>query len=201
MSKAWKQFRTWASIVSCCIIVLGILIVIWPDISAVVVCFLLGILCIAGGAYELVRYFKLGFVGVFFRFDLTLGICSILIGILLLIHPTGAIAFLPIAVGLYIIMSSVFDIQMSVGMRRFGMGNWWMSMVLGVLGTIFAFLLFVDPFSGAFALMIFVGVSLIISGIQNLYLITCILKTIKSVKIHEDDGNNVVIDADWSNVD
>lgn len=201
MAQVWKKFCMWAVIVSCSILVLGALMVIWPNISAVVVCCLLGALCIIAGAYELVRYFKMGFMGVFFRFDLTLGICSILIGVLLLVHPTGAVTFLPIAAGLYIIVSSVFDIQLSVEMHRFEIRNWWISMLLGIIGTVFALFLFFDPFDGAAALMIFVGVSLIINSVQNLYLIYCISKTIKSGWGHRDDGDGVVIEAEWIDVD
>lgn len=201
MEKLWKQFRLWAIIVSIGIMILGALMIIWPGISAVMVCCLLGALCIVVGIYELMRYFRLGFVGVFFRFDLTLGIVSILIGILLLVHPAGAVAFLPIAAGLYIIMSSVFDIQLSVEMRRFGVSSWWMSMLLGIAGALFAFFLFMNPFEGAAALMIFVGASLVVSSVQNLYLIFCISNVIRSGKLRKADEEAVVIDADWKDVD
>lgn len=171
MDESWKRFRIWAVLVSTCMLLLGILMIVWPEISAVSVCTVLGVLCIIMGVYELIRYFKLGFAGIFFRFDLSLGVCNILAGVLLLLHPHGAVAFLPVAAGIYLMVGGVFDIQLSVEMRRFGFKNWGVSLALGILTTIFAVCLLFDPFHGAAALMIYLGVSLIFSSIQNFYTI------------------------------
>ena len=195
MKERWKRFRRLSLVISFCMLALGIVMVIWPEISAVAVCCVLGIICLATGIYEMVRYFNLGFAGLFFRFDLTLGICSILAGILLLLHPAGAAALLPFAAGLYIITGSVFDIQSSVEMRRLGIGNWWLSMVMGVVSTIFAFFLLLNPFQGVAALMVFIGISLIVGSIQNLYPVHCISSAVKASR--KDD----VIDVSWRTID
>lgn len=195
MKESWKRFRRLSLVISFCMLALGIVMVIWPEISAVAVCCVLGIICLATGIYEMVRYFNLGFAGLFFRFDLTLGICSILAGILLLLHPAGAAALLPFAAGLYIITGSVFDIQSSVEMRRLGIGNWWLSMALGIVSTIFAFFLLLNPFQGVAALMVFIGISLIVGSIRNLYTVHCISSAVKASR--KDD----VIDVSWRTID
>ncbi len=192
MKEKWKQFRLWAIMMSICMLVLGVLTIIWSRISAVAVCYILGAVCIGTGIYEIVRYFKLGFVGLFFRYDLALGIFSILAGILLVIHPLGAAAFLPIVAGIYIVMGSIFDIQVSVEMRRIGIGNWVLSLVLGIIGTIFAFFLILNPFDGISVLMIYIGISLIIGSIQNLYIIHCISSAMKASR------NDTIIDVTWT---
>lgn len=161
---------------------LGIVMLIWPEISAVAVCYILGAVCIGTGIYEIARYFKLGFAGLFFRYDLILGIFSILAGILLLLHPLGAAAFLPIVAGIYIVMGSIFDIQISVEMRRLGISSWVFALVLGIIGMIFAFFLILNPFDGIAALMICVGISLIIGSIQNLHTVHCISNAVKMSK-------------------
>lgn len=141
------------------------------------------------------RYFKLGFVGLFFQHDLVLGIFSILAGILLLIHPLGAAAFLPIVAGIYIVMGSIFDIQISVEMHRIGIGNWVLSLVLGIIGAIFAFFLILNPFDGITALMVYIGISLIIGSIQGLYTVHCISSAVKASK------NDNIIDVTWTTKD
>ena len=127
-----------------------------------------------------------------FRYDLALGIFSILAGILLVIHPLGAATFLPIVAGIYIVMGSIFDIQVSVEMRRTGIGNWVLSLVLGIMGTIFAFFLILNPFDGISVLMIYIGISLIIGSIQNLYIIHCISSAVKASR------NDTIIDVTWT---
>ena len=192
MKETWKKFKSWAMILNCCILALGIVMIVWPDVSALAVCYVLGVLCLAGGICELIRYFSLGVAGLFFQFDLTLGIFSILAGILLLLHPMGAAIFLPIAASIYIFIDSIFDIQVSVEMRRLGLRSWWLSMLLGILSTVFAFFLMLDPVDGASALMIFAGVSLILSSIESLYSIGCISKAVRSSR--KDD----IIDVTWT---
>lgn len=195
MKEKWKQFRLWAIIISICMLVLGVLVLIWPKISAVAVCYILGAFCIGTGIYEIVRYFQLGFAGLLFQHDLIWGIFSILAGILLLLHPLGAAAFLPIVAGIYIVMGSIFDIQMSVEMRRLGIGNWVLSLVLGIIGIIFAFFLILNPFDGITALMIYVGILLILGGMQSLYTVHCISSVVKASK------NDNVIDVTWRSMD
>lgn len=190
MKETWKRFRMGAIAVSCCMLALGILMILWPDISALTVCILLGIFCIVAGAYAIVRYFKLGVAGIFFRSDLTFGIFSILLGLLLLMHPYGGVTFLPIAVGFFMIIGSVVDIQVSVEMHRLQFRNWGLTLALGIVNIIFAFLLLINPFQGAAVLMVFVGVSLIIDSIQNFYSVFCISKAIRASK------NDRVIDIE-----
>ncbi len=195
MKEKWKQFRVWAILFSICMLILGVLTLVWPDISAAAVCCILGILCIGTGIYEIVRYFRLGLVGFFFRYDLVLGIFSVLAGVLLLIHPLGAATFLPVIAGIYMVMGSVFEIQVSVEMRRFGIGSWMTSLVLGIIGAVFAFFLILDPFNGVRALMIYVGILMILGSIQNFHAIGCISRAIKESK------NDNVIDVAWEAID
>lgn len=192
MKETWKKFKCWAIIISCCVLLLGGLMVARPDMSALVLCYLLGALCLVIGIGGLCRYFSLGVAGLFFKIDLAMGLVNILLGILLLLHPLDAMLFLPIAAGIFILIESTFDIQLSIEMHRLGVKQWWLSLVLGVLSTIFAFFLILDPFDGTAALMIFAGISLIVSSIESFYLIFCISKAVKSSK--DDD----VIDVTWT---
>ena len=187
MEKTWKSFRIWAIVLSCCVMALGLVMIIWPEISALAVCYIMGILCVAVGIGLLIRYFSIGLAGIFFRFDLILGICSILLGILLFVQPAGALVFLPVALG-------VFCIQLSTEFRRIG-GSWALSLVYGIAGIILGVLLILDPFAGATALMIYAGISLVVISIQSIYLIVCISRAIKAGK------NGDVIDVRWRPVD
>lgn len=195
MIEFWKKFRTSAIIINACLFVLGLVMVIWPEISALTVCYILGALFVVMGACLLGRYFSIGLAGIFFRFDLIAGLVNVLVGLLLLIHPHGAIAVLPVAASIYILIGGVVDIQTGVELRRYGVASWWGSLVMGVVSMLFAFFLIFDPFTGANALMIFAGISLIVSALENFYTIYLISKGIKS---HWDDH---IIDAKWTPIE
>lgn len=180
MLNVWKRYRNGAAAVCCLIIVMGLVMIIWPGISASIIYYILGAVFIASGVYRIVRYFNSDLLGLFFRFDLAGGIFSILAGLLMVCHPAGAEFLLPFVTGLYLITSSVFDIQTAVEMKRCLIPNWRVCLAAGIISTIFAFLLFLDPFTGNSVIMIFAGVSLIIGGIESLFVIHTVTKALKN---------------------
>ena len=193
--KSLKSYKTWAIVISAVTMVLGLVMICWPGVSAVAVCYLMGAVCIAAGIYEIIRYFDLGLIGVLFRYDLFLGIMSVLAGVLLILHPNGALVILPVILGFYIILASVFSIQISTEARHFGFSGWWASLVMGIAGAVLGVLMILDPFSGAAALMVFTGVSLLVTGIESIYAIICISKVFRS------SGHQKIIEASWRPVD
>lgn len=192
MRNLWKQFRIWTIIAGFCVLALGIVLILWPEISAVVACCILGALSIFYGIYKIVRYFNFDIKAIFFRFDLALGICDILIGILLMIYHNDAIMLLPIMTGILLILESVLSIQISADLHRAGIQRWGITLILGIVSLVLAVFLILNPFEGASALMIFVGICLVITAIESLCLTHSISKTIKNN--HDYD----VIDAEWT---
>ncbi len=200
MNEKWMRIRRWLIGISCCSLALGIIMVLWPQISVTVLCWILGLLSIGVGIYELTRYSQLGFAGLFFRLDFVLGLCNIAIGIILLL-PFGGSVFFPFAVGLYVLISSIFNIQLAINLSKYRMGPWISTLILGIIGVVFSVFLFVDPFKGATALMIFIGVSLVFNGVQGLCDVTCLTKAIKISEGPKPNGESDVIDVEWTRVE
>ncbi len=193
--KSLKTYKTLAIVLSVVTMVLGLVMICWPNISAVAICYLMGAVCIVVGIYEIIRYFDLGLIGVLFRYDLFLGIMSVLAGILLVLHPDGGVVILPVVLGFYIILASVFSIQISTEARHFGFSGWWGALLLGIAGAILGVLMILDPFRGAAALMVFTGISLLVTGVESIYAIICISKVFRS------SGHQKIIEASWHDCD
>lgn len=199
MNEKWTHVRKWLIGVSCCSLVLGVIVVIWPQISAAVLCWILGLLSIGVGICEIVRYAQLGFAGLFFRLDLILGICNILIGASLLL-PIGGATFLPFAAGLYVLVGSIFNLQLAVNIYRYRMGSWVTTLIFGIVGLFFSIFLFADPFHGTAALMTFMGVSLMVNGVQGFYDAVCLSKAIRLSEGPKANGQPEVIDVEWRHI-
>ncbi len=193
--KSLKTYKTLAIVLSVVTMALGLVMICWPNISAVAICYLMGAVCIVVGIYEIIRYFDLGLIGVLFRYDLFLGIMSVLAGILLVLHPDGGVVILPVVLGFYIILASVFSIQISTEARHFGFSGWWGALLLGIAGAILGVLMILDPFRGAAALMVFTGISLLVTGVESIYAIICISKVFRS------SGHQKIIEASWHDCD
>ncbi len=79
------------------------------------------------------------------------------------------ISVLYVIVGILALTDSVFKIQTAVQTKRYGVRRWWLiafwAGVTGVLGL----LLVLRPFDSAMVLMVLLGVTLVASGIENLF--------------------------------
>ena len=190
-----KRYRNWAMGLSAGVALLGLALILWPETSALTVCWLLGALCVALGVCQIARYCRLGAAGVLFRFDLGGGILGVLAGLLLLLHPMGALMILPVIAGFYILVEGVFSLQAAVELRRFGLPRWGFPLGLGVLDLLLGFLLILDPFEGAAALMVYLGIALLVTGVSNIHTVACAARAFQS------DGHRRIIDAEWRDAD
>ena len=108
--KSLKTYKTWAIVLSAVTMVLGLVMICWPGISAVAICYLMGAVCIAAGIYEIIRYFDLGLIGVLFRYDLFLGLTSVLVGVLMILDPFKGAKALMVFTGISLLVMGIESI-------------------------------------------------------------------------------------------
>ena len=88
---------------------------------------------------------------------------------ILLLRSARVVAFMPAILGVFVLVDGVFKLQTAVDAKRFGLSNWWLILLGSLICALFGLLLIIDPFSGNNVLMTFVGLSLAIDGLQNLF--------------------------------
>ncbi|MGI5888856.1 MAG: HdeD family acid-resistance protein [Oscillospiraceae bacterium] len=162
-----KKEKTFFILLGIFYLIFGLCLIIWPGQSVSTICIILGIACIVFGIYMLYRYFANGLV--IFRLALSTGIISILLGIVLVSHPKAVVSIFNIILGFYIIIDSVIKLQSSIEVRHIPGLSGGLMMVLSIISMVLGVLLIFDPFSTSKALAIFIGVTFIIDGIQNIY--------------------------------
>ena len=82
--------------VSVIMVILGLVLVIWPEMSLSVLCYLIGAMLVIGGIVKLIGYFSKDLYRLAFQFDFAFGILSILLGLVFIIHPEHIISILQI---------------------------------------------------------------------------------------------------------
>lgn len=169
-------------ITSCVMILLGVLLTIFPETSLLTVCYILGAFLTFFGVVKLVGYFSKDLFRLAFQFDFALGIFALVAGILILIHPAGVAAMTPVIIGVFILMDGVFKLQTAFDARRFGLSRWWGILLLALLTGFCGLFLIIDPFTGAEALMILLGVTLAVDGIQNLIVAAYTVRAVRDSK-------------------
>lgn len=178
--------------ISAAMIIAGILFIAFPSTSAVAICYAVGILITLFGAIKLISYFSNDMFRLAFQFDLALGIFSVVAGVLIILHPGNIAVVMPVIIGVFVLVDGALKIQTSHDARLFGLVYWWGILVFGILSCICGLLLILNPFEGASALMILLGISLIADGIQNIWITAYTAKFIKKKDY---------IDAEFHNID
>lgn len=181
-----KKAKSAYVVMSVVMLVLGLVLIIWPEISLSILCFTIGIVLAIFGVVKLISYFSKDLYRLAFQFDLALGIFTLIFGIILMIHPANILMLFPVIMGILILLDGVFKIQTAMDARRFGMARWWVIMFLAVITAVFGLLLVIRPFEGAVAVMILLGVTLMVDGIQNLCVVLYTVKISKQYRIEND---------------
>lgn len=170
-------------------ILFGLWLLLRPDTSAVLLCRLLGLCALAVGAAKIAGYFSDDPYRLAFQFDFALGVFTLLTGAFLLFRTGSVLRFLPLLIGLYIVVESVFRLQGALDARRFGLRSWWVLLLAALVTGVFGALLLFAPF-GSRLLTQACGLAILISGVASL-IFTCLT-------VHISKKNDNIIEGDFT---
>ncbi len=112
--------RLWGFVGGALAAVFGIIILVWPGLTALTLIYIIGIWALAAGVSDLVGVFAADLSGGHRALLAVVGVASILFGMIFLFHPGGgALAFLWV-IGLYLIVIGVLRIGGSLFSRASG---------------------------------------------------------------------------------
>ena len=151
--------------ISCLIILIGAIFLIWPGISVTVLGVLFGIMIIVSGGLNIYNYFKRREIPLF-RFHLAYGVLAILLGILTILNPFVFSQTITIFLGIWILYIALNKIDLSLRLKKIQEKSWALLLVSAILEIFMSILIFVNPFSNL-AIAQVAGAFLILSGIVN----------------------------------
>lgn len=179
------------SIISVGLILMGLCFTFFPEISALTMCYCIGAVSIVFGIIKLMGYFSNDVYRLAFQFDLSLGIFMIVLGAVEVIRPRALIGLLPFMLGILVLVDGLFKIQTALDSKKFGLKKWWISLAFGIIAGIVGIFLILDPFEGNKILTILLGLTLVIDGVQNLWMV---FYTVRSRKAKDND----IIEIDFT---
>ncbi len=162
--------------------IFGVLLMVMPDISVMVIARLLGILLILFGTVKLVGYFSKDLYRLTYQYDLAMGILLLVLGSMVFARSDHILVFISLVHGLYALADSLFKLQTALDARRFGLQQWWLITAAAVFTGTIGFLLVLRPFESAGVLVRLAGVSLLTEGILNLVTVLSTGKILRSRK-------------------
>ncbi|MBQ7566262.1 MAG: DUF308 domain-containing protein [Oscillospiraceae bacterium] len=177
-----KSLRRSIIIADIAICLLGLLMIIFPGQSQNVICIAIGVILCILGILRVVMHFSTDRVVVLGSFALVAGVALVGLGVLVILHPEVLAAELMLVFGIGLIVSGVMKIQYAIDFARLGVRGWWLELLLAAALIAFGVIVLCNPFATADALMIYVGISLVVSSICDLISVLRINSLVKDVK-------------------
>lgn len=151
-----------------CYIALGVALMAWPKASLNIFCYVIGGVTAAYGLWRIYRYIthredRYATVGLF------VGIIALALGICLFVKPEIFSSILPIILGLYLIFDGIVKLQAVLTIRKDGYPKWGILLLLALLMIVLGGVIVYNPFDSGVVLVAFVGASMLVDGVINLW--------------------------------
>jgi len=164
-----KPFQKTLIITAVIYMVVGLLLVIWPDTARQIVIYAIGAAALLYGGYRIYDYFarKENLAGI--QIGVALGIACIVLGLFLLFKANVVVSLLAAVIGVAIIVDSVLRLQIALNLRLAGGSRWIVLTVTALVMLVFGILLLFNPFSAIRVATIVGGASLLADGAFTLW--------------------------------
>lgn len=168
MNKISSSYKFISLIVSIAIVCFSIFIIIQPEISVLVAIISLGSIVLIDGLLHIISYFRKSREERTISIELIRGILSSLIGLMIIINPVMFSSFLPIIIGIWIVIQSIVKLQFAFTMKAVSEKNWIIVLLLSIITLLLGLFIIFNPFSIVVALTTICGIILLISEILNI---------------------------------
>ena len=187
-----KQLKWNLILLAVIFIALGIVLILWPGATMKTICYLLAAMLLAIGVVSLINYLRKDISGIIYRYDLVVGLCAILGGILVIVKVDKLTDLILAVLGFLVTMSGIMKMQNSVDMLRLGHGTWHVAFAMAIVNIVAGIVLLMNPFEAAQILIMCLGIALVYSGITDLYVTISISRRLSRLKteivVAEDDS-------------
>ncbi len=162
-------------------VLFGITLVVWPDISSMIVCTGLGCVLALTGIVNLVTFFIRRDGTFLSQVNLLVGIVLVVLGGWIILYPEVLIRLIPVVIGVIIVLHGGHNLLQAVELCKEKYDKWWVALLLGVMTVGFGVLLICNPFEAVSTMVMLIGIFLIFDGISDIWIISRISKTAKAV--------------------
>jgi len=203
MHKEAKSIKREILFMDIALLVLGVLMMFFPEQSRDIICRVSGALLCLWGLLHVISYFAREKTEVLGSFSLVQGAAMIGFGAYFLARPEFLAAFLTVALSIILMIGGVMKLQYGIDFLRLKVYGWWVQLIGAGLMIVLGIVAFVDPFDAASGLMIFIGAALVVDGLWDtvsvIYLDGVVKKVRATVKDAVDEATAIPVEPDSQN--
>lgn len=178
MSRIFKS----SIMMSIVLMVLGILLIFHSEATIISISYIIGAILIAIGVLAILKYVKNSNKPKNESIDIVYGVIAIILGIVIIKHPTSIASFIPLIIGLGIIINSATKLQYAFELRKKSNKIWKSTMIISGISMFCGVILLFNPFEGAVILTKIIGGLILLYAILDIVSTLSIRKNV--VRIH-----------------
>ena len=188
-----KIFKS-SLISSVCLSILGLLLIFESETVIVSISYIIGAILIAMGVLGAMRYFYAEIKSII---DIVYGFVTVILGIVVILHPNAIATLIPYIMGVLIIVSSVTKMQYAITLNRYKNKMWKSSLIISIITLLFGLLLVFNPFAATKFVLKIVGWIILVYGVLDLISTIRMRNTFKelSTMIEEKNKSSEVTEA------
>lgn len=172
-----NKFLYSSIIISIIMFIIGLVFIIYPEVSFTTITYTLSILLIVNGIYFLIEKES----SIFFSSFLTLGVVELLLGIIMLVNPDIVKTLFPIVAGIIMITKSTLDLRLSILLYRNNINSWLSLLICSIISIICGLIIILNPSIGTIALTTSLGILITVYSISNIIDTIIFKKNIKEI--------------------
>lgn len=166
-----KKMRNSLIIMSVLYLILGIIMLIFPTEVSDFICYLVGLMFVFLGVSAVVMYMKEDEKTPFSSFTLVFGILFGAFGVYIVLNPKLLASFIPLVVGVFLIVDSISKLSLSFDLKKIQYKNWWQMMIVAFVILTCGIFLLTNPFAVVKVSIMVIGAILIALSISNIFTI------------------------------
>ena len=160
-----KPFQKAMLITSIIYLVVGLVLIIWPDAARQIIIYAIGAAALIYGVYRIIDFFvRKEHLANSVQLGVALGIACLLLGLFLIFKADLVVSLLASLIGVAVIIDSVLRLQISLNLRYFGSAYWVILLVTALVTLGLGILLLFNPFTAVRVATIIAGVLLLLDG-------------------------------------
>lgn len=183
MEKFLKEIRQSVVIYGCLSIILGVVLVLYPQLSTKLICIVFGAILVLCAVFHLVSYLRHKDETTFINFNLIAAVITGVMGIWIIVKPEMVVLIIPVIFGIVLIIHGISDLKQAIELKKRFYDYWWAALIIAILNILLGAVLLTDPFRAAVISVRVIGLCLIYDGVSDLWIVSRVAKAVKDIEV------------------
>ena len=188
MNKFMKRVVRSSIITSVLLATLGVLLIIESETTVISISYILGSALVLFGTIGIIDYIRKLKTELKSELDLLYATVTIILGVLIILHPKAIASIIPFVLGLIIIINSSTKLNYAFQLKSQSNQLWKSTLVVSIFTTLCGLLLMFNPFTGAVLLTRIVGAIILVYALLDIISSLVIRKNVIKIQKALDES-------------